>query len=176
MALIAPVYFGLLVDGRSRVPAVDYDLNTRQWTMRTSRLQLFGEDIIFDGDTVMTATAGGFVQCSNLTYKLTNESPRIDFFRKVDSVPRRFASLTQTGVLVTNDVFETLSTKVDRLYFPGSAASIGLDGLFTIGLEESDEHGSEDLGLLTDAVISSVEDLGVLTESITEPEEDLGVL
>lgn len=139
--LIPPVYFAnLAFSGVSSVPAIAYDTSTHAWTITPTAANVLSivsdadeTGLLLNGRYCLFVRANGAVRVGGITTRVTRaEYPRLDFFRQADSVPRRFASLSQDGTLSVMQASEKASIpggSIDRMYLLNANASIGLDGL-----------------------------------------------
>ena len=144
-AFIPPTYFAnLALSGVSSVPAVMYNTTTHAWAITPAAAHVVSivsdadeTGLLINGRYCLFVRSNGAVRVGGLTTKVTPaQYPRLDFFRQTDSVPRRFASISQDGTLSVMQASEKAAipmTSVDRMYLLGNAnASIGLDGLIAL--------------------------------------------
>ena len=136
-------YIGQYVHGRENFTAITYNPETMVWTLTANGAMRVGfvqsdpdeQALTMNGLFVMFVLNDGEVQVGDITKNATNSRtvPRLDFMRQTDSIPRKFASLDQNGILSVFDVNENLApTGHDRMYLLGNPnCSIGLDGLLT---------------------------------------------
>lgn len=147
-------YYANYVQGRQSVTAITYNATTKVWTVTAAGSSLVS--ISGDADQTMLSINGnpalfiwnstGMIGCAGLTNNVTlGKAPRLDFYRKGDSIPRKFASLSQLGLLSVPSINQLAAPSgTDRMYLLGNAnVSIGLDGL--VG-----EAGIYEYGLLQD--------------------------
>jgi hypothetical protein len=150
MPTLPPTYFARYVNGAESFTAVSYNLQTMAWTITANGAQRVAIDssdpdeqaLLINDSYVMFVLTDGEVQCGDITKFATASigTPRLDFMRQTDSVPRKFASLDQNGTLSCYDLNEKLApTGLDRMYLLGNPnCSLGVDGLLTAGFSAID--------------------------------------
>lgn len=92
-----------------------------------------------EGVDVLTITSAGVLTVPTITYKLNpGDSPRVEFMRTIDSVPRRIASVSKAGILTVDHIMEMddLPDTTDKLLLLGAAVAEG--GVFAPEFVEAD--------------------------------------
>ena len=135
------IYFAKYVQKQASVVVLTYNRTTKAWTVTPAGANLVSINSSDADQTSLSINgypslfvwnATGEVGCGTLTNRVVlGKVPRLDFYRQNDSIPLRFASLSQFGALSVLGIGQhTAPTGTDRMYLLGNPlCSIGVDGL-----------------------------------------------